>query len=127
MKKQAILIYDPESKELIAVSDVRFFDSDKFESLSKEANKNLKAILKKHDEEERAKETKRMQHVDRLYLSLKNEIYNLQHAIAHLLGYEEFDEDQLREFINCHEEKTEQESEEPEFVGTEESEAEPHE
>lgn len=106
MKKQCIFILDPKSQKLVQVCDVRDLTSAEFESLSNQAKKNITLILKKEEENKRAEEQKHQKEID----ELQNQISDLQLAVSHLLGLDEFDEETLKEFIR-YEKKEGQENE----------------
>ena len=96
MKKKVIFLYDYETKKLIEVSDVRELTSDQFESFSKQAKTNKKEVyeaIKKLNEE---KEKELSNCFDRVY----EKIGALQMVVAHLLGFEELDDEKLKTLID---------------------------
>lgn len=106
MKKQIILFYDPRTKKLIDVCDVRSVDPVKCDQFSKEAKINLERKIREEDEKA-AKERARQIEEN---LQLHSEINELRLVVSHLLGLVELSEEEINSYL--HLEESEEESHE---------------
>lgn len=95
MKKQVIFIYDPFTDRLVQVCDVRSLTPEQLDSFTKIAKSNTKekiaTLQKKYAELEQKYE------ID--IKELQDQITDLQVAVAHLLGFTEFEEPYLKACI----------------------------
>lgn len=87
MKNQVVFIYDPRTKKLINVCDVRSLTPEQFESFSLEAKKNLAEQIKKQDETwKEMEETYRKEQKE-----TKEQIKALIKLVEHLLGLKDLE------------------------------------
>ena len=89
MKKQAVFIYDPKSKKMVEVCDVRSLTSEQFESFVKVASENVKAITQAKKDEESAKEQAYQETIE----NLQSQIDELKRQVNYLLGEDQPEEE----------------------------------
>lgn len=98
-KKQTILVYDPFSKELVAVSDIRLADEAKIKELEKIANKNVQNKVGWIQElVAQAKHELRMEFDEKLEC-LWRENGRLKELIKYLLGRTELTEEEISLYL----------------------------
>ena len=102
MKKQAIVILDPKSEELLFVCDVREFSPQNFMQISKDAKANMR---KKLSQIETNKKIERKEHEDEI-ARLQSQIDCLKGVINYLLGWQEYSEDELKVLLDVESEET---------------------
>ena len=95
MKKQAIFIYDPKSKKLVEVCDLRALSPEQFDSFVREAKKNAQELINAKEEKERIKDLEHQKVIN----DLQEQINNLSAIIKHILGYENLEDDVIQDIL----------------------------